>query len=185
VKRAARLAVLAALLLATPSCARTLYNFGTIDEGRVYRSAQPSPLFLRWLVENHGIRTLVNLRGRTAGFESQFAAQRGLRLFSFDLSASRPPTEADVARFLDVLTDPANQPVLVHCKNGVDRTGYMLAMYRMTEQGWSREQALAEMRRFLQFETLNRVPATIVRDGARMADALPKGNGPGDDAEPE
>ncbi len=57
----------------------------------------------------------------------------------------------------------------MHCRSGVDRTGYMLAMYRMTEDGWSKEQALAEMRRFMQFETLNGVPATVVRDGARYA----------------
>jgi protein tyrosine/serine phosphatase len=181
----ARLAIVGALLIATPGCARTLYNFGTIAEGKVYRSAQPSPLFLRWLVANHGIRTLINLRGRTPGFESHFAAQRGLRLFSFDLSASRPPTEADVARFLDVATDPANQPVLVHCKNGVDRTGYMLAMYRIGEQGWTKEQALAEMRRFMQFETLNGVPATVVRDGARMLGVASVGTEPGDEAELE
>jgi protein tyrosine/serine phosphatase len=165
----ARAAVLAVLLVATPGCARTLYNFGTVTEGRVYRSAQPSPWFLRWAVKNHGVRTLVNLRGRTPGFESRFAAENGLRLFSFDLSASRPPSEADVERFLQVLSEPANYPVLVHCRSGVDRTGYMLAMYRMTEEGWSKEQALAEMRRFLQFETLNGVPATVVRDGARYA----------------
>ncbi len=103
---AARGALLAILLLSTPSCARTLYNFGTVAEGRVYRSAQPSPWFLRWALKNHGVRTLVNLRGRTPGFESRFAAQNGLRLFSFDLSASRPPSDADVERFLDVLSNP-------------------------------------------------------------------------------
>jgi protein tyrosine/serine phosphatase len=159
--------MLAVLLIATPSCARTLYNFGTVAEGRVYRSAQPSPWMLRWVVAKHGVRTLVNLRGRTPGFESRFAAQNGLRLFSFDVSASRPPTEPEVERFLAVLADPQNYPILVHCRSGVDRTGYMLAMYRMSAQGWSKEQALAEMRRFMQFETLNGVPATVVRDGAR------------------
>lgn len=172
----ARGAILALLLLATPSCARTLYNFGTVAEGRVYRSAQPSPWFLRWAVKNHGVRTLVNLRGRTPGFESRFAAQNGLRLFSFDLSASRPPTDEDVERFLAVLSNPEHHPILVHCRSGVDRTGYMLALYRMSEDGWSKEQALAEMRRFLQFETLLAVPATVVRDGARTAAEGPVDN---------
>ena len=158
---------LIALLSTSLGCARTLYNFGTIDEGRVYRSAQPSPLFLKWLVRQHEIKTLVNLRGRTQGFESRFAAQNGLRLYSFDLSASRPPTEEDVARFLAILDDPTAHPVLVHCRNGVDRTGYMLAIYRMQRQGWSAAEALAEMRRFLQFETLNPAPAAVVSEGAR------------------
>ena len=169
----ARIALLALLLIAAPGCARTLYNFGTIAEGRIYRSAQPSPWFLRWAVAQHGVRTLVNLRGRTQGFESHFAAQHGLRLFAFDLSATRPPTEEDVRRFLAILNDPENYQILVHCKNGVDRTGYMLAMYRMSADGWSHGQALAEMRRFLQFETLNGVPATVVRDGARTIAETP------------
>lgn len=158
---------LSLLLLAPLGCARTLYNFGTIEPGKVYRSAQPSPLFLRWLVRNTEVRTLVNLRGRTRGFESQFAAENRLRLYSFDLSASRPPTQEDVDRFLAILDDPANHPVLVHCRNGVDRTGYMLALYRIQRQRWTPEQALAEMRRFLQFETLNPVPASVVSEGAR------------------
>jgi protein tyrosine/serine phosphatase len=174
--RGASVAVAVLLLLATSGCARTLYNFGTVAEGRVYRSAQPSPWMLRWAVANHGVRTLVNLRGRTPGFESHFAAQRGLRLFSFDLSASRPPTDEDVERFLDILGNPEHYPILVHCRSGVDRTGYMLALYRMSEEGWSKEQALAEMRRFLQFETLLAVPATVVRDGARTTAGEPVEN---------
>jgi protein tyrosine/serine phosphatase len=178
VSRGARGALLALLLVTTPSCARTLYNFGTVAEGRVYRSGQPSPWLLQWAVSRHGVRTLINLRGRTPGFESRFAAQRGMRLFSFDLSATRPPSEAEVERFLGILTEPENYPILVHCKNGVDRTGYMLAMYRISTNGWTKDQALAEMRRFLQFETLNGVPATIVRDGARTTAKEPA-PGPG------
>lgn len=183
--RGARCAVLALLLVTTPSCARTLYNFGTVAEGRVYRSGQPSPWLLQWAVARHGVRTLINLRGRTPGFESHFAAQHGLRLFSFDLSATRPPSEAELGRFLGILADAENHPILVHCKNGVDRTGYMLAMYRISTDGWTKEQALAEMRRFLQFETLNAVPATVVRDGARTAGQEPSSGpeitGPGDE----
>ena len=119
-------------------------------------------------MRSHEIRSLVNLRGRTPGFESRFAAEHGLPVFSFDLSASRPPTEADVTRFLEIVTDPANQPVLVHCKNGVDRTGYMVALYRIEKEGWSKERALAEMNRFMQFAVLNPVPASVVSEGARL-----------------
>jgi protein tyrosine/serine phosphatase len=169
-QRTARALALGLALCAAPGCARVLYNFGEIAPGRIYRSAQPSPLFLRWLTQNHGIRTLINLRGETPGFESHYAARHGLRLISFDLSATAPPSQADVARFLQVVSDPENQPVLVHCRAGVDRTGYMLALYRIEREGWTAERALHEMNRFLQFEPLNAVPHAVVRDGLRQSD---------------
>lgn len=154
-------------MAASPGCARVVYNFGTVAPERIYRSSQPSPLFLRYLVERYGVRSLVNLRGRTPGFESDFAARQGLKLFSFDLSASRPPDEAEVARFLQIVSDPANQPVLVHCRNGVDRTGYMIGLYRTRADGWSSERAAREMSRYLQFGWLNPTPKRVVEHGLR------------------
>ena len=161
------LAGLLSAALGLGGCARTLYNFGTVESERIYRSAQPSPLFLRYLVWRHDVRTLVNLRGRTPGFESAFAARRGLALVTLNFSASRPPSEADVAKVLAVLRDPARYPVLVHCRNGVDRTGFVVGLYRTLEQGWTPGRALAEMSRYFQFETLNSVPKRVVRDDLR------------------
>ncbi len=159
--------VSALLLLALPpgglGCARAVYNLGTVEPERIYRSGQPTPLLLRYVTWRYGIRTLVNLRGETPGYESDFAARRGLRLLVLDLSASKPPRRADVKRFLAIVNDPANYPILVHCRNGVDRTGYMLGLYRTRVQGWSQDRALHEMNRFLQFEPLNGVPHRVVR----------------------
>jgi tyrosine-protein phosphatase SIW14 len=166
-RQTGRALALCALLALLPGCARLLYNFGEVRPGQIYRSAQPSPLFLRWLVREHGIRTLINLRGRTPGYESHFAAVHGLRVFSFDLSAIEPPSEADVQRFLAIVSDPANQPVLVHCRQGVDRTGYMLALYRMQHEGWTAERAAREMNWFWQFEPLNAMPQAVVHEDLR------------------
>lgn len=54
--------------------------------------------------------------------------------------------EEHVVAFLKLASDPANQPMLVHCKHGADRTGTMVAVYRIVVQGWSKEDALAEMK---------------------------------------
>jgi protein tyrosine phosphatase (PTP) superfamily phosphohydrolase (DUF442 family) len=54
--------------------------------------------------------------------------------------------EEHVVEFLKLASDPANQPMLVHCKHGADRTGTMVAAYRIVVQGWSKEDALAEMK---------------------------------------
>ncbi len=55
------------------------------------------------------------------------------------------PEEEDVVRFLTFVRDPGNQPVLVHCQHGADRTGMMVATLRMALEGWSRKDAIREM----------------------------------------
>ncbi len=167
--RRAALAALLASALAGWGCARLAYNFGTIEPGRIYRSAQPSPFFLHWLRSGPEIRTLINLRGDTPGWESAFAARHEMRLFVFDLSASRPPTQRDVERFLSILRDQQNYPLLVHCRNGVDRTGYMLALYRVQQAGWDVDRAAREMNRFWQFSWFNPVPQAVLKQDVRAA----------------
>ena len=55
------------------------------------------------------------------------------------------PAETMVREFLEVATDPANQPVLVHCFAGMHRTGSCVAVFRMAHCGWSPEEAMREM----------------------------------------
>jgi len=89
-----------------------------------------------------GIRTIVNLRP------------------SLDVPASRTNatlehipvwtwhvTDAEILAFLRIATDPTRQPVLVHCQHGADRTGVMVAAYRVVVQGWSKDDAIREMQR--------------------------------------
>ena len=54
--------------------------------------------------------------------------------------------EAEVLAFLRTVIKPENAPVFVHCRNGSDRTGTMVAAYRVVVQGWSKEAAIREMR---------------------------------------
>jgi len=56
-------------------------------------------------------------------------------------------TDDNVAAFLKVVSDPARQPVFVHCRHGSDRTGTMCAVYRIVVQGWSKGEAVLEMTR--------------------------------------
>ena len=58
------------------------------------------------------------------------------------------PDSDEYAAFLKVALAPENQPVFVHCQQGVDRTGVAVASYRMVEQGWTAEAAIAELDRF-------------------------------------
>ena len=47
-----------------------------------------------------------------------------------------------------ITADPANWPVYVHCKGGRHRTGALLAVYRITRDGWTADQAFEEMKRY-------------------------------------
>jgi protein tyrosine/serine phosphatase len=54
----------------------------------------------------------------------------------------------EVVRFLRIVTDPVNHPILVHCQHGADRTGTMVAAYRIFIQGWNPEEAIRELPHF-------------------------------------
>ena len=55
------------------------------------------------------------------------------------------PEDEDVVRFLKLVTNPANGPFLIHCQHGADRTGTMVAIYRIAVQGWTKQDAIKEM----------------------------------------
>lgn len=58
------------------------------------------------------------------------------------------PTAEQIATFLSIVNDPANQPVYVHCVGGKHRTGVMTAIYRMTQENWAPARAFQEMKSY-------------------------------------
>jgi len=107
----------------------------------LYRSAQPTAEGMKRL-EAMGIKTVVTLRS----FHSDRKLLRGARLgYEHIYMKAYHPEEKEVVRFLRIVTNPKRTPVLVHCQHGADRTGTMCAFYRIVVQGWSKEDAIAEM----------------------------------------
>lgn len=120
-----------------------LPHFAKVDDG-LYRSGQPTAEGLA-AAERLGIRTVVNLR--SAHTDAPLLAGTGLRYVEIPCR-QWSMDDADVAAFLEVATDPAMRPVLVHCAEGRDRTGLAVASYRVAVDGWSYAEAEREMRAF-------------------------------------
>jgi protein tyrosine phosphatase (PTP) superfamily phosphohydrolase (DUF442 family) len=92
-----------------------------------------------------GIKSIVNLRTNSLPKKSEIAHQLGLKVFHIKTGVFLTPEAPEIKQFLEILCNPDNQPVFVCCTLGTDRTGYYLAVYRMAVEGWTIEQAYAEM----------------------------------------
>ena len=112
---------------------------------RLYRGGQPREGGLSRLREL-GIDTIVNLRGtsKTTRAEEAEARTLGFNYFNVALPNWGRPQDERVRRALLIIAAPQNGRVLVHCKDGVDRTGMIVALHRITHQGWKTSDALAE-----------------------------------------
>lgn len=91
---------------------------------------------------------MLNLRSDDQPFEQKVVEASGMKYFSIKMSDSSWPTKEQVEGFLKIVTDPVNQPVFVHCKGGHHRTGIMTAVYRIEHDGWTADQAYAEMSQY-------------------------------------
>ena len=108
--------------------------------GELYRGDQPSPQGMQNL-KNLGLKTILNLRSFHSDRDE--IGDPGLAYEHISMKAWHPEEE-DVVRFLKIVTDPKRAPVLVHCQRGADRTGTMIAVYRIAVQGWSQAEAIRE-----------------------------------------
>jgi len=114
----------------------------------LYRGAQPKPEGFAQL-KKLGVRTVVNLRlthsDRDEMKEAGLVAGTDLKYVHIRMEAW-DADEDELVEFLEVVADPANRPVFVHCQHGADRTGTAVATYRIVCQGWSKADAIDEMR---------------------------------------
>jgi len=148
--RAAALAALAMGLTARGADASTplvrvevpgVPNFAAVSPD-LMRGAQPTAEGFRALRER-GVRTIVSLRASHA--DEEMMSGLGLRHYRLRTRQWRPETE-DVVKAMKVILAPESQPVFVHCQAGKDRTGLVVAVYRVLVDGWTVDDAIAERR---------------------------------------
>lgn len=118
-----------------------LKNLYCIDEG-VYRSEQPTKKDFM-ILEMFGVKEILNLR-RWHSDEDEVDENSSLILHRVKTNAH----SIDTNDFVEVLRIIRNRqgPILIHCRHGSDRTGAIVAMYRIVFQGMSKEDAIKEMK---------------------------------------
>jgi len=135
---------------------------------KIWRGGRPDEKGIAFLAKR-GIKTVVNLRHYHGESEGELVGAAGLRYEQIPIDSSGAPTADQIDAFLRISRDPSAQPVYVHCLHGVDRTGAMIAVYRMQEEGWSNADALAEMEHFGAQDILHDLRRFVTRFVPRRA----------------
>lgn len=125
-----------------------LPNFHKVHEN-FYRGGQPSEEGIRQIARM-GIKTVINFRDPDGKVrrEKQLAEENGMRFFNPHLSNWFASRDEAINNILEIIQNPANQPVFIHCKRGADRTGTVVAAYRMKFENWTDKEANREAKEF-------------------------------------
>jgi protein tyrosine phosphatase (PTP) superfamily phosphohydrolase (DUF442 family) len=142
-------AVSAPVFAATPSArpetwavavsAKSVANLWRVEPD-LYRSARPESAGFQEL-EKMGVKAVLDVES-----PQDEAAAKGtkLKLYHVPMNAFGLRDES-VLEAMRILSDPANRPIVIHCQHGADRTGAMMALYRIVVQGWTKADAIREM----------------------------------------
>ena len=120
-------------------------NFQVVNE-KILRGGQPSDDGFKKLAER-GVKTVVDLRWideHDISHEKRTVEDDGMRFVSVPMKGIGAPSLEQVSKVLSVLEDSDNWPVFVHCRRGADRTGTVLACYRISHDHWPNRKALEE-----------------------------------------
>lgn len=153
IRKAARISVAALLLtglaIGIPvAVRRSAGNFGTVEPGRVYRSAQLDAGAIGRAIREHGIKTVLNLRGPNpdqAWYREEVAATvaSGATQVDVPLASDQWLSRAQAATLLDLL-GRVEYPILIHCEFGAERTGMVSAFVELLKPGGTLADARAQ-----------------------------------------
>jgi tyrosine-protein phosphatase SIW14 len=127
---------------------RGLPNFGRVTEN-LYRGGQPTPGGFKTL-HAMGVGIVVTFRENhtDVATEKREAESQGMKSIEIPWSANHEPSSAQVVEFLDLIRANPDTKIFVHCRRGADRTGVMIAAYRIAVEHKPVPEAVSEMRRY-------------------------------------
>ena len=113
-------------------------NLATVVPGKIYRCNHPTPFRLRHMTRRLGLRTLINLRGKTQSgsdaLSRETARELGLAFHDMAFESRGAPQKDRIMRFHS-LYKSMQTPVIMHCKSGADRAGLAAGLIVMFEGG--------------------------------------------------
>jgi protein tyrosine/serine phosphatase len=133
---------------------RQTLNFRVVRPGVLYRGAQFTLPGLKRVIHDYGIRTVVSLRDEDRPddlAEEAYCRKEEINFYRlpprhWDSTDGPAEVEVNVTRFRDIISDPDNYPILVHCFAGIHRTGAYVEIYHMERDRWSNEEAIADLK---------------------------------------
>jgi len=131
-----------------PVANKDLPNFYQINSN-LYRGGQPTEAGVKELAKI-GVKTIIDLRGgeKVARRERLWVEKAGIRFIVVNLSNWFKPKTADINQILQIIDVAENKPVYVHCRRGANRTGTVIAAYRISRDNWTAKQANREAKKF-------------------------------------
>jgi len=123
-------------------------NAGSVT-GTLFRGAQPNDSAYAGL-QKLGMNIVVDFRGESGEVSSEKKAVEalGMKFVNLPWSGASLPSRDQLLTFFALLRDNPDQKIFLHCQYGADRTGVMIALYRIAVDHWTSDQAIAEMKDF-------------------------------------
>jgi rhodanese-related sulfurtransferase len=140
-----------------------IVNFHVVDaveSQAMYRGAQPNDESQWAFLHDLGVTTVLKLNeyvgAQSTAEEERLAAKKyGIRVvpvfvppedFPHNLNPFAAPSDTELKAALEVMEDPRNRPLYIHCSHGRDRTGLLVALYRIRQNNYCKDKAFAEMK---------------------------------------
>jgi protein tyrosine phosphatase len=125
------------------------YNFKEISKDKVYKSGVIPPEKLAKYVKEFELKSVIDLRFPGTNdlvnnpetpkelLDEKEALSKLPGVNYFNLGSPQVPEKATVDRFLNIMDDQSNYPVLIHCYHGDGRAQLFSALYRIEYEGFS------------------------------------------------
>jgi tyrosine-protein phosphatase SIW14 len=122
-------------------------NFHQVND-HLFRGAQPLPEGFKSLAKL-GIGTVIDLRAEhSSAVEAEAVKAAGMRYVSVPMNGFHAPSNEQITKILGLIDSITDGPVFIHCRRGADRTGTVIACYRIKHDHWAGDKAVAEAESF-------------------------------------